>query len=352
MTDLPALTQARRVVTPRLATRVLFAGPEDGVPVVFVHGNLSAATWWEEAMLRLPPGFRAIAPDLRGYGGADPAARVDATRGMRDFADDLAALFDALGLGAAHLVGHSLGGGVLWRFLADHPGRVLSLTQVCPSSPFGFGGTALDGSPAFADGAASGAGAVNPDFARLLAEGDRGGATPFHPRNILNTYVWKPPFVPGRIEAILSAALAQHTGTDAYPGDSRPSDNWPGAAPGRFGPINAMAPIYQADPLAFTRIAAKPPILWIRGAEDPIVSDASLFDLATLGSLGAVPGWPGAEVLPPQPMIAQTEAALAAYEAGGGRVRRVTLADCGHSPYLENPGAFDAAFHALLAGAA
>lgn len=349
MTDLPALTEARRIATPRLSTRVLFAGPETGVPVVFVHGNLSAATWWEETMLRLPAGFRAIAPDLRGYGGADRAAQVDASRGLSDFSDDLAALFGALGLEAAHLVGHSLGGGALWQFLADHPGRVLSLTQVCPSPPFGFGGTKADGSPAFADGAGSGAGAVNPDFARLLADGDRGDATPAHPRNILNTYVWKPPFVPARIEDILSAALAQHTGPQAYPGDAVPSPNWPRAAPGRFGSINAMAPIYQADPLAFTRIAVKPPVLWIRGADDPIVSDASLFDLGTLGSLGAIPGWPGAEILPPQPMIAQTEAALRAYEAGGGRVTRLVLADCGHSPYLERPAAFDAAFHPFLA---
>ncbi len=71
--------------------------------------------------------------------------------------------------------------------------------------------------------------------------------------------------------------------------------------------------------------------------------------MGTLGSLGAVPGWPGAGVMPPQPMIAQTEAALVEYEARGGRVERVVLDDCGHSPYLEKPEAFDAAFHGFLA---
>jgi pimeloyl-ACP methyl ester carboxylesterase len=348
--SIPVITTARTVTTPRLTTRVLFAGPDDGVPVVLIHGNLSAATWWEETMLRLPAGFRAIAPDLRSYGGAEAGAVVDATRGMRDFSDDVLALLDALGIAAAHMVGHSLGGGVLWQLLADHPGRVLTLTQVCPSSPFGFGGCRADGTPAYPDGAGSGGAAVNPEFARLLAEGARGDETPFHPRNILNTYVWKPPFVPSRIEDILTAALSQHCGPTAYPGDAQPSDNWPGAAAGRFGPINAMSPIYQADPLAFTRIATKPPVLWIRGADDPVVSDASLFDLGTLGSLGAVPGWPGADVMPPQPMIAQTASALDAYRAGGGRVTTVELSDCGHSPYLELPAAFDAAFHAHLTG--
>lgn len=342
---IPTRLSPRRITSSRLATRVLFHGPEDGVPVIFVHGNLSAATWWEDTILRLPPGFRAIAPDLRGYGEAHPAARIDATRGMADFSDDLAALMDTLGIARAHFCGHSLGGGVLWRFLADHPGRALTLTQVAPSSPFGFGACRADGTPCFPDNAGSGAGAVNPEFARLLAAADRGADSPFHPRAILNTYVWKPPFVPDRIEDILTAALAQQTGPHAYPGDAAPSPNWPGAAPGKSGPINAMAPIYQTDPLAFTRVDPAPPILWIRGEDDPIVSDTSLFDLGFLGSVGAVPGWPGAEVFPPQPMIAQTRTALAAYR---GPVTETVLSDCGHSPYLERPAAFDRAFHAQL----
>ena len=74
---------ARTVTTDRLATRVLFTGPDDGIPVLLVHGNFSNATWWEETMIALPPTYRGIAPDQRGYGGADPAAKIDATRGMR-----------------------------------------------------------------------------------------------------------------------------------------------------------------------------------------------------------------------------------------------------------------------------
>ena len=108
--SIPVMTEARRVKSARMETRVLFAGPEDGVPVVFIHGNLSAATGWEETMLRLPEGFRAIAPDLRAYGEADDAAKVDATRGMKDFSDDLDALMEELGIAGAHMVGHSLGG--------------------------------------------------------------------------------------------------------------------------------------------------------------------------------------------------------------------------------------------------
>jgi pimeloyl-ACP methyl ester carboxylesterase len=42
---LPGIT-ARTIATGRLSTRVLFSGPEDGTPVLFLHGNLSSATWW------------------------------------------------------------------------------------------------------------------------------------------------------------------------------------------------------------------------------------------------------------------------------------------------------------------
>jgi hypothetical protein len=56
----------------------------------------------------------------------------------------------------------------------------------------------------------------------------------------------------------------------------------------------------------------KPPVTWVRGDRDVIVSDTSLFDLAYLGKLGAVPGWPGDDECPPQPMVAQTRAEFAA----------------------------------------
>ncbi|MGL4311821.1 MAG: alpha/beta hydrolase [Paracoccaceae bacterium] len=339
-----------RIASKRLETDVFFCGADGGVPVIFVHGNLSGAVWWAETMRRLPEGFRGIAPDLRGYGGADPAAVVDATRGMGDFSDDLAALMDVLGIKAAHVVGHSLGGGVLWRFLADHPSRVLSLTQVAPASPYGFGAVGPEGGPAFADGAGSGAAAVNPDFVRLMMAGAKGTDSPSHPLSVLNAYVWKPPFVPAEIATLLDAALAQHLGDHAYPGDSRRSSNWPGGAPGIYGPINALSPLYHSHPLAFTRIARKPPILWIRGADDPVVADGSLFDIGTLGAMGAVPGWPGADIMPPQLMIDETEEALGAYAEAGGRVETSVLEDCGHSPYLERPAAFDAVFHAFLRG--
>lgn len=119
----------KTITTPRISTRVLFSGPEDGTPVLFLHGNASSATYWEEVMIALPAGYRGIAPDHRGYGGADRSVKIDATRGMGDLADDAFALLDTLGYDKAHVVGHSMGGSVIWRMMMDHPERLLSVTS-------------------------------------------------------------------------------------------------------------------------------------------------------------------------------------------------------------------------------
>ncbi len=72
--DIPTMDgiTARRISSPRISSRVLFSGPDNGIAVLFVHGNVSSATFWEETMLALPEGFRGIAPDQRGYGGSRP----------------------------------------------------------------------------------------------------------------------------------------------------------------------------------------------------------------------------------------------------------------------------------------
>jgi pimeloyl-ACP methyl ester carboxylesterase len=97
-----------------------------------------------------------------------------------------------------------------------------------------------------------------------------------------------------------------------------------------------MAPRY-VNTSGIVNIPVKPPILWVHGTDDAIVGNTSLFDLNYLGQLGVIPGWPGAEVAPPQPMIAQTRAVLDAYRAAGGFSVELELTSCGHSPHLEQP---------------
>ncbi len=339
------------VQTPRIHTHLLEAGAANGEPVVFVHGNASSSTFWEEQMLALPDGYRALAPDLRGFGDTEDLL-IDATRGVGDWVDDLLSLVDTLGVQRFHVVGHSLGGAVVWGLVAARPEAIASVTVVAPGSPYGFGGSRPDGTPVFADGCGSGAGVVNPDFPRLMAEGDRSEDNPqASPRVVMNSFYWKPPFRPAREEALLSSVMSEKVGGDRYPGDATPSDNWPGSAPGVYGPVNAISARYAGD-LAARFVAAdpKPPVLWVRGDSDQIVSDNSFFDIAVLGGLGFVPGYPGPDVFPPQPMVSQVRDVLGRYRTEGGSYREVVIEDAGHTPYIEKPEAFQAAFHAHLAG--
>ncbi|MFG3053055.1 alpha/beta fold hydrolase [Kitasatospora sp. NPDC048239] len=338
----------RPIATDRLTVNHAEIEGRTGEPVVLVHGNVSSGVFWHPTMTGLPDRYRPLAPDLRGFGGTEPLP-VDATRGLRDHSEDLLSYLQALGLGPVHLVGWSMGGGVALQLLRDHPELVRSLTLVNPVSPYGFGGThGVDGRLNSPDGAGSGAGGAAPEFVRLLREGESGADSPFAPRSVLDSaYVSKPLAEPDRYVA---AMLTTRTGDDHYPGDTRPSDTWPGSAPGARGVLNSMAPThFRIDDLEL--VDPKPPILWIRGSADVIVSDTSLFDLAHLGALGAVPGWPGEATCPAQPMVSQTRAALAHYAAAGGRVREVVIEDAGHSVHLEQPKQFLAALLETLDGA-
>ncbi len=342
--------EARTVTTGRLATRVLFSGPEDGIPVLFLHGNLASATWWEETMVRLPAGYRGIAPDQRGYGDADPEAKIDARRGMGDLADDALALLDHLGIERAHVVGSSLGGNVVWHLLARAPGRLLTATLVAPGSPYGYGATKdLAGTPTTPDFAGSGAGLVNPELVRRLAQGDRTTDSPFSPRAALRMLVFGAGFVPAREEDLLSDTLAVHLGEKDYPGDFVRSPHWPFVAPGVWGPNNALSPKYVLSPEEIVAATPKVPVLWVRGAKDLAVSDAAASDPGNLGRMGLLPGWPGAEAYPPQPMVGQTRRVLERYAEAGGSFQEVVLPGSGHVPFLDDPTGFDRAFHAHLA---
>lgn len=334
------------ISTNRITTRVLFSGSDEGIPVFFLHGNLSSATWWEETMVTLPYGFRGIAPDQRGFGVSDPQAKIDARRGMSDLADDAIALLDHLDIPQAHIVGNSLGGMAIWRMLMEYADRFSTATLVDPGSPYGFGATRdVDGTPTTPDFAGSGGGLSNPELIKRLQDGDRSTDSPFSPRAALRTLLVKPPFIPPREEAFLSAMLATHIGDKDVPGDSQKSPYWPHVAPGIWGASNATSPKYSGDIGQLISSEPRTRILWIRGSHDLAVSDTAASDPGHLGKMGLLPGWPGEEVYPPQPMIGQTRAVLEKYAAAGGSYEEVVIEDTGHIPFIEKPEAFNAVFH-------
>jgi pimeloyl-ACP methyl ester carboxylesterase len=327
------------VETSRGQFHVLDYGTPDGIPVLFVHGNVSSSTFWEEMLLALPEGFRGIAPDLRGYGESETLP-VDATRGLRDFSDDLYSLVQTLALETVCLVGHSFGGGVTMQYTIDYPQTVRSLTLVAPASPFGYGGTKdVQGTPCWQDYAGSGGGIVNPEIIRRLQAGDRSEESDFSPRQLLRKRYVAPPYRSPRENVLVEAMLMISTDDGNYSRDMVVSANWPFVAPGTRGANNALSPKYcNLSPLA--DISPRPPIIWIRGTADQIVADGGLGDPGTLGSLGFLPGWPGMEVYPPQPMVSQTRSMLERYRANGGKVDECVIEKVGHVPYMEEPDVF------------
>jgi pimeloyl-ACP methyl ester carboxylesterase len=353
MSSIPTLhgITSKMIETPRLRMHVLFSGPEDGIPVLFLDGNVSSATFWEETMLALPPGFRAIAPDKRSCGGSE-FKPLDATRAMMDYVDDFLGLTDVLNIERFHVVGWSMAGNIVMTMIPVAGERILSATLVATGSPFGFGGcTGLDGRPIYPDFAASRAGLANPDFVKRLSDGDRGEESPTSPRNIINSHYFKPPFRSPREKEFLSSVLSVTVSDHYYPGDLTGSENWPGIAPGVYGPLNALSPKYVGDSVErLVGAADKTAILRIRGADDAIVGDHTFYDFAVLGQAELVPDYPGPEVHPTQPMVSQVRAVLGRYAANGGRFRELVFEECGHSPFIEKSDAFNAAFHAHLAG--
>ena len=330
--------------TSRVATHVLTSGPQDATTtVVFIHGNCSSARFFEHTMNHLPAGIRAIAPDLRGYGLTERAP-INATRGVRDFSDDVAELLRSPELGVkgpVHLVGWSIGGGVAMQLAMDHGDLVGNIVLEASMSPFGFGGSRADGSPCFVDFAGSGGGTANPDFVKRLGARDTGSDADTSPRKVMNSYYFKPPFRVDekREDLFVAEMLAMAVDEDHYPGDLTTSPNWPGLAPGGRGVNNAISPAH-CNLSGFANIDPKHRVLWIRGDSDQIVSDTSLFDFAFLGKLGAIPGWPGDDITPAQPMISQLRMVLDAFKARGGSYREIVLKDVGHSPHIEAERAF------------
>lgn len=343
------MIQSNFVQTDRIKLHYL-EKPGDGDVLILIHGNGSSSIFWKELMDMISGNFRIIAPDMRGYGETEDKI-IDATHGFDDFADDIYSLLDSLTIEKAHFAGHSLGGGMLFAFAGKYGECIKSLTLVNPASPYGFGGTQDEtGIPCNADFSGSGGGVVNPDFVARLKAADRsaedGNASP---RAVMNNFYWKPPFVPQQIEELLDSLLNQKIGDDKYPGDFVKSEYYPFVAPGKYGPMNAGSPKYlQGMAEQFIETQQKFPVLWVRGAEDQIVSNNSLFDLGTLGKLGAIPNYPGEEVFPPQPMVDQTRYVLKEFMKTRGSFEEVVLSDTGHSPFIEKPNEFLSYFEKFI----
>ena len=98
----------------------------EGPAVLLLHGFPLSSAMWAPQLAALGARFRLIAPDLPGFGGSDAPADPSAWR-IGDYATAAVALLDALGIGGATVVGHSMGGYVAFAMLRRHSDRVRAL---------------------------------------------------------------------------------------------------------------------------------------------------------------------------------------------------------------------------------
>ncbi|MFB8114904.1 alpha/beta fold hydrolase [Streptomyces sp. NPDC055962] len=201
-------------------------GPSDGTPVVLVHGHPFDHTLWApQAAALTAAGYRVVTPDLRGYGGSEV---VPGTCLLSDFADDIAALLDTVGLEDVVIGGVSMGGQIAMEFLRTRPERVRALV-LSDTSPVAETEEGKAARAALAD--------------RLLAEGMGGYADEVIGRMIAPYNVTALPDVAGHVLAMMRGTAPE------------------GAAAALRG--RARRPDYR-DTLA----SATVPVLLVVGADD------------------------------------------------------------------------------------
>jgi len=123
----------------RHTTFYLSCGAPDATPIIFVHGwpELSIS-WRHQLPVMAGLGFRAIAPDMRGYGRSSVYPRHE-DYAQEEIVADMIELLDTLGAEKAVWVGHDWGAPVVWGIAQHHPDRCHAVANLCvPYIPEGF----------------------------------------------------------------------------------------------------------------------------------------------------------------------------------------------------------------------
>ncbi|XP_076948738.1 epoxide hydrolase 2-like [Bidens hawaiensis] len=102
-------------------------GSESSPAVVFLHGFPEIWYTWRHQMIAVAnSGFRAIAPDYRGYGLSDIPTRPENTTFV-DLVNDTASILDSLSISKAYVIGKDFGAMVAYRFALNHPQKVAGI---------------------------------------------------------------------------------------------------------------------------------------------------------------------------------------------------------------------------------
>ncbi len=117
--------------TARHTSFYLASGPVDGPPLIFVHGWPELSSSWRHQLPCFGAlGFRAIAPDMRGYGGSSVYARHE-DYALEHAVADMLELLQSLGHERAVWVGHDWGSPVVWCLASHHPKACVAVANLC-----------------------------------------------------------------------------------------------------------------------------------------------------------------------------------------------------------------------------
>jgi len=115
----------------RHTTGYLAGGRDDGPLLIFVHGWPELSLSWRHQLPCFASlGFRAVAPDLRGYGRSS-VYKDHASYALEHVVQDMLELLDALGRDKAIWVGHDWGSPVVWSLASHHPERCYAVANLC-----------------------------------------------------------------------------------------------------------------------------------------------------------------------------------------------------------------------------
>ena len=126
------------VKTDRHTTGYLACGPDAGPLLVFVHGWPELSRSWRHQLPAFASlGFRAVAPDMRGYGRSSTYTRQE-DFALEQIVQDMLELLGSLGREKAVWIGHDWGSPVVWSMASHHPDKTIGVANLCVPYIKGF----------------------------------------------------------------------------------------------------------------------------------------------------------------------------------------------------------------------
>jgi pimeloyl-ACP methyl ester carboxylesterase len=123
---------------------VFVEGPDDGTPVLLMHGWPDTHALWRHQVEALSKaGYRTIAPDLRGFGASDKPTEVEAYA-LKNTVVDMLAVLGGVGVDKAHVVAHDWGAAAAWGLASFVPDKVESLAVLSVGHPNAFRAAGLE----------------------------------------------------------------------------------------------------------------------------------------------------------------------------------------------------------------